>query len=148
MQFLAPERRSSQPRPIDPRMSFTRSVPQALRDAVSINPTPLSQQHGVKKQKVVAPSGLSLFRGAALKPFSADSSALAAADQETVDTVLDELKRWEDKDLKEYSQYIAEDGLLNEFKMMWELRESFTLHFTVFLQTSRTSITRCSAIGV
>jgi hypothetical protein len=107
----------------------------------------LSQQHGVKKQKV-APSGLSLFRGAALKPFSADSSALAAADQETVDTVLDELKRWEDKDLKEYSQYIAEDGLLNEFKMMWELRESFTLHFTVFKQTSRTSITRCSAIGV
>ncbi len=32
------------------------------------------------------------------------------------DTVLDELNLWEDKDLKEYSQYIAEHGLLNEFK--------------------------------
>jgi hypothetical protein len=106
------------------------------RDAVSINPTPLSQQHGAKKQKVT-PTGLSLFRGAALKPSSVDSSALAAADEETVDTVLDELKWWEDKDLREYSQYISEDGLLNEFfKMMWDLRESFPLHFTVFKQTA------------
>ena len=46
--------------------------------------------------------------------------------------MLDELKRWEDMGLKEYSQYIAEDGLLNEFKMMWALRESFPLHFIVF----------------
>ena len=60
----------------------------------------------------------------------------AAADEETADTVLDELKRWEGKDLQEYSQYIAEDGLLSEFKMMWELRESFPLHFTVFKQTA------------
>jgi hypothetical protein len=110
----------------------------ALRDAVSIvlNPTHMSQQHIVKKQKVAPSGGLSLFCWAALKPSSADSSALAAADEETVDTVLDELKRWEDKDLQEYSQYIAEDGLLNEFKMMWELRESFPLHFTVFKQTA------------
>ena len=34
----------------------------------------------------------------------------------------------------EYRQYIAEDGLLNEFKLMWELRESFPLHFAVFKQ--------------
>ena len=92
-----------------------------------------------RKQKVT-PCGLSLFRGALLKQSSTDSSASAAADEETVDTVLDELKRWEDKDLvidlQEYSQYIAEDGLLNEFKMMWELRESFPLHFTVFKQTA------------
>jgi hypothetical protein len=103
----------------------------ALRDAVSINPTPSSQQrqHGVKKQKV-ASSGLPLFRGAAL------CSAVGAQDDEIRDSVLDELKRWEDKDLQEYSKYIAEDGLLNEFKMMWELRESFPLHFTVFKQTA------------
>ena len=54
--------------------------------------------------------------------------------------MLDELKRWEDKDLvidlQEYSQYIAEDGLLNEFKMMWELQKSFPLHFTIFKQTA------------
>ena len=34
----------------------------------------------------------------------------------------------------EYRQYISEDGLLNEFKLMWELRESFPLHFAVFKQ--------------
>jgi hypothetical protein len=109
-----------------------------LRDAVSIvlNPTHMSQQHIVKKQKVAPSGGLSLFCWAALKPSSADSSALAAADEETVDNMLDELRRWEDKGLKEYSQYIAEDGLLNEFKMMWELRKFFPLHFTVFKQTA------------
>ena len=48
-----------------------------------------------QKQKV-AVSGLSLFSWAGLRP--------SAADEEAVDTVLDELKRWEDKDLKEYSQ--------------------------------------------
>jgi hypothetical protein len=84
----------------------------------------------------VAPSCLSLFRGASLNQSSTDSSLSATVDEETVDTVLDELKRWEDKDPQEYSQYIAEDGLLNEFKMMWELRESFPLHFTVFKQTA------------
>jgi hypothetical protein len=59
-----------------------------------------------------------------------------------VDTVLDELKRWEDKDLQEYSQYIAEGGLLNEFKMMWELRESFPLHFTCLQVDGMPPVTR------
>ena len=77
----------------------------------------------------MAASGLSIFRVSCLKPSR-------SADEETADTVLDELKRWEDKDLQEYSRYIAEDGLLNEFKMMWDLRESFPLHFTVFKQTA------------
>ena len=103
----------------------------ALRDAVSINPTPSSQQHqhGVKKQKV-ASSGLPLFRGSAL------CSAVGAQDDEIRDSVLDELKWWELLDPLGYSQYIGEDGLLNEFKMMWDLRESFPLHFTVFKQTA------------
>ena len=81
----------------------------ALRDAVSINPTPSSQerQHGVKKQKV-ASSGLPLFRGAAI------CSAVGAQDDEIRDSVLDELKRWELSDPLGYSQYIGEDGLLNE----------------------------------
>jgi hypothetical protein len=64
----------------------------ALRDDVSINPTPLSQQHDAKKRKVT-PSGLSLFRGASLKQSTTDSSASAAADEETVDTVLDDQMR-------------------------------------------------------
>ena len=62
----------------------------ALRDTVSINPTPWSQQHqhGVKKQKV-ASIGLPLFCGAAI------CSSVGAQDNEIRDSVLDELNRWE-----------------------------------------------------
>ena len=35
-----------------------------------------------------------------------------------------------------YSPFFEDDGLLNEFKMMWALRESFPLHFIVFKQTA------------
>jgi hypothetical protein len=49
---------------------------------------------------------LPLFRGAALKPSSVDSSLVGAQDDETRDIVLDELKWWELLDLQEYSQYI------------------------------------------
>jgi hypothetical protein len=56
----------------------------------------------------VASSGLPLFRGAAL------CSAVGAQDDEIRDSVLDELKRWELLDPLGYSQYIGEDGLLNE----------------------------------
>ena len=34
------------------------------------------------------------------------------------------------------AEFITDDGLLNEFKMMWALRESFPLHFIVFKQTA------------
>ena len=65
----------------------------ALRDAFPIlrTPTRLSPTRAVKKQKV-APSGLSLFRGAELKPSALDSPA-AMADDDGFDPVLDELKR-------------------------------------------------------
>ena len=38
--------------------------------------------------------------------------------------------------LKEYEPFMSEDGLLNEFKMMWALREAFPLHYIVFKQTA------------
>jgi hypothetical protein len=90
----------------------------------------------VSRSRRWLPSASRSSVGSEINQSSVDSSTLAAADVETVDTVLDEVKQWEDKDLKEYSLYITEDGLLNEFKMMWELRESFPLHFTVFKQTT------------
>ena len=31
---------------------------------------------------------------------------------------------------------MTEDGLLNEFAMMWALRESFPLHYIIFKQTA------------
>ena len=106
---------------------------QALRDAVPIArvATRSSPPRAVKKQKV-APSGLSLFRGAELKPSAADvPSPAATANDDGRDPVLDEVMRWEGMGLKEYLAYISEDGLLNEFKMLWALRESFPLHFNL-----------------
>ena len=73
---------------------------------------------------------LPLFCGTAI------CSAVGAQDNEIRDSVLDELKQWELLDPLGYLQYIREDGLLNQFKMMWDLRESFPLHFTVFKQTA------------
>ena len=36
-----------------------------------------------------------------------------------------------------YVKYVVDgDNLLNEFHMMWELREQFPLHFIVFKQTA------------
>ena len=50
--------------------------------------------------------------------------------------VLDELRRWEGMGVKEYSNFVSADGLLNEFAMMWSLREAFPLHFIIFKQTA------------
>ena len=77
-----------------------------------------------------------LFRGAELKPSAPDSPAPPPANEGTFDPVLDELKRWEGMGLKEYSHFMTADGLLNEFKMTWELHESFPLHFIVFKRTA------------
>ena len=33
-------------------------------------------------------------------------------------------------------QYIASDGIVNHFKLLWELRARFPLHFIVFKQVS------------
>ena len=32
--------------------------------------------------------------------------------------------------------FFRDDGLLNEFKMMWQLRKEFPLHYIVFKQTA------------
>ena len=37
---------------------------------------------------------------------------------------------------KEYSKFVTKQGLLNEFAMMWALRETFPLHYVVFKQTA------------
>jgi hypothetical protein len=50
-----------------------------------------------------------------------------------VDTVSDEIRRW--SSLSE-GFVSAEDGILNEFEMMWQLRILFPLHFLVFKQTA------------
>ena len=67
---------------------------------------------------------------------STESPEIPQACDTTSDPVLDELKRWEGMGLKEYSMFVSEDGLLNEFAMMWALHETFLLHYIVFKQTA------------
>ena len=50
--------------------------------------------------------------------------------------MVDEAKRWESLAQEHYQPFIGEDGLLNEFAMMWALRERFPLHLIVFKQTA------------
>ena len=46
------------------------------------------------------------------------------------------LLQWDYLSPAEISKYQQPDGLLDEFKMMWELRYRFPLHYIVFKQVS------------
>jgi len=52
------------------------------------------------------------------------------------DPVTDEIERWERLSPDSFSEFVDDGSLLNEFAMMWELRERFSLHFVVFKQTA------------
>ena len=58
-------------------------------------------------------------------------------DPDEVDAVSDEIRRWSSLSEGECQRFVsAEDGILNEFEMMWHLRILFPLHFVVFKQTA------------
>ena len=85
------------------------------------------------------PIGGMMFRGAAgLPPTVRPDGALPAQERETdqFDPVIDERKRWENLAPDSYQQFIRPDGLLNEFKMHWQLRALFPLHLIVFRQAA------------
>ncbi len=51
--------------------------------------------------------------------------------------VSDEIHRWSSLSKGECHRFVsAEDGVLNEFEMMWQLRILFPLNFVVFKQTT------------
>ena len=52
------------------------------------------------------------------------------------DPVTDEIERWKPLSPDSFSEFVDDGSLLNEFAMMWELRERFPLHFVVFKQTA------------
>ena len=62
-----------------------------------------------------------------------------AGDIETVqdfDAVTDEISRWETLDKSLISEFTDSAGLVNEFALLYKLRTSFPLHFTIFKQVS------------
>ncbi len=69
-----------------------------------------------------------LHRGAsALEPEVTESGEFYAVNEE--------IRRWSSLSEGECQRF-AEDGVLNEFEMMWQLRVLFPLHFFVFKQTA------------
>lgn len=52
----------------------------------------------------------------------------------TADAVTGEIDSWKHMPRDTYKMYEDKDGIINEFQMMWELRESFPLHYMVFKQ--------------
>ena len=47
-----------------------------------------------------------------------------------------EIERWERLSADEIDKFRDEDGLLNEFALVWQLRDRFPLHLIVFKQTA------------
>ena len=105
---------------------------QWLRAANDLKKLPTREGSPRKKQKT---SGPSLFRGAGLVE-GAQNSPAARTQSDGFDPVTDEIERWERLSPDSYSAFFDEGGLLNEFAMMWALRERFPLHFIVFKQTA------------
>ena len=96
-----------------------------LREANDVLKLTTPRQSSRKKQKF---SGG--FRGV---------SVLESEVTETTEfhVVSDEIRRWSSLSEGECQRFVsAEDGILNEFEMMWQLRILFPLHFVVFKQTA------------
>ena len=74
-----------------------------------------------------------MFRGAsALEPQESEMTEPAE-----FDAVTDEIRRWSSLSADECQRFVCvEDGVLNEFEMMWHLRIVFPLHSFVFKQTA------------
>ena len=95
----------------------------------------MSGQQALPRKKQKPSAGPSLFRGASLVE-GADSSPAARTPSDGFDPVIDELERWKRLSPNEYAPFIDDGGLLNEFAMMWALRDSFPLHFHIIKQTA------------
>lgn len=81
-------------------------------------------------------NGSKLFRGAKCC-VSADDTPSVDLDVSSSDRVSDEIERWARLPPEMYSCYVDEENqLINEFQMMFHLRNSFPLHYIVFKQTA------------
>ena len=52
------------------------------------------------------------------------------------DTVTEEAARWAALDKNIIHEYVDDDGIVNEFALVYHLRQSFPLHYIVFWQTA------------
>ena len=105
-----------------------------MRDANEIVKLAVRRSFPRKKtQKTTATGGL--FRGSSMVDGPADSP-FAADNTGDFDAVTEEIDRWKHMSSEVWQPFIDEDRLLNEFQMMWALRERFPLHFVIFKRTA------------
>ena len=52
------------------------------------------------------------------------------------DVVTDEAERWEQLDKKTIREFRDDEGIVNEFALLYHVRSAFPLHFAVFKQTA------------
>jgi hypothetical protein len=53
-------------------------------------------------------------------------------DVATEDPVVTEVRKWKDIQKKTIDKYKDDQGIVNEFRLMWDLKDAFPLHFIVF----------------
>jgi hypothetical protein len=104
---------------------------QWLRKANNIVQLPTRESSLRKKKKMGGPS---LFCGASLVE-GLEGSPAARTQKDCFDPVTDEIERWDRPSPDSFSEFVDDGSLLNEFAMMWELRERFPLHSIVIKQT-------------
>ena len=100
-----------------------------LREAAKIAGIGLRSSPPRKVQKTSGSS--SLVRN--LSDDEDDTPAVAPAD---FDTVTEEAARWANLDKKTIREYRDDDGIVNEFALIYHLRHIFPLHFIVLKQTA------------
>jgi hypothetical protein len=104
-----------------------------LRDAVMITGSGTSSSpnpNKVQKTSLGTPGSSSLLRN--LSDDEEDTPALATDS----DPVTDESTRWAALDKSIIREYRDSEGIVNEFALVYHLRNSFPLHFVVFKQTA------------
>ena len=52
------------------------------------------------------------------------------------DTVTDEISRWATLDQTQIDEFLDKEGIVNEFALLYKLRNKFPLHYIVFKQVS------------
>ena len=102
-----------------------------LRNAAAIAGVRSSPPLKSLKSRTEPEVGAGLFRNRS--PTVAQQQPQAS---EEFDAVTDEVQRWAAIEQSAIDEHTDSDGLVNEFALVYKLRTSFPLHFTVFKQVS------------
>ena len=102
-----------------------------LREAASIAEVGLHISPRKKQKTAAASSSGGLFRNLATTQTPPVDDAA-----KDFDAVSDEMQRWQTIDVAVMAEFFYEEGLLNEFALLYKLRNSFPLHYTLFKQVS------------